>query len=77
MNPPCRGRNLPILMPDDGETDAGMCSGIMKSGSDTQCNLYPGMKLWKWEKLPMKEYTEKDATPAAAITDRLRSESED
>jgi hypothetical protein len=74
--PTMQGRNLPSVIPDDGETDAGMCRGIMKSRSGTRRNPYPRTKLQKWKKLPMNEYTEKDATLAVAITDRLRSESE-
>jgi hypothetical protein len=44
MNLPCRGRNLPIVMPDDGETDAGMCGDIMKLRNGTQRNPYLGTK---------------------------------
>jgi hypothetical protein len=32
--------------------------------------------LQKWGKLLMNEYTEKDVTPATAVTDRLKSENE-
>jgi hypothetical protein len=73
MNLPCKGRNLPSVMPDDEETDAGMCGGITKPGNGTRCNRYPRTKLWKWEKLLMNEYTNKDATQAAAIADRLKN----
>jgi hypothetical protein len=62
MSLPCRGRNLPSVMPDDGETDARMCDDITKPR--------------KWGKLLMNEYTEKNTTPTTAIADRLRSESE-
>jgi hypothetical protein len=72
---PARG-GAPSVMPGDGETDAGMCGGIMKLGNGTQHNLYPRTKLRKWEKHLMNEYTEKDATPAAVIAKRLKSESE-
>jgi hypothetical protein len=44
MNLPCRGRNLPIVMPDDGETDAGMCGDITKPRNGTQRNPYLGTK---------------------------------
>ena len=69
-----QGEEPPSVMPGDGETDAGMCGGIMKLGNRTQHNPYPRTKLRKWEKLLMNEYTEKDATPAAAIVDRLKNE---
>jgi hypothetical protein len=64
------------VMPGDGETDAEMCGDIMKPEDGIRRNLYLGTKPRKWGKLPMNENTEKDATPVAAIADRLRSESE-
>jgi hypothetical protein len=74
MNLPCRGRNLPSVMPDDGETGVGMCSDIMKPENGTQCDLYLRTKPQKWEKLLMNGYTEKDATPVAVIADKLKNE---
>jgi hypothetical protein len=53
-----------------------MCGDIMKPENRIQRNPYLGMKPRKWGKLPMNVYMEKDATPIAAIADRLRSESE-
>jgi hypothetical protein len=76
MSLPCKGRNLPSVMPDDEETDAGTCGDIMKPGNRIRRNPCPGMKPRKWEKLPMNEYTEKDVTPAAVIADRLKIGSE-
>jgi hypothetical protein len=69
-----QGRNLPNMMPGDGETDTKMYGDIMKPENGTRRNPYLGTKLQKWEKLLMNEYTEKDATPAIAITDRLKNE---
>jgi hypothetical protein len=53
-----------------------MCGDIMKPGNGIRRSPCPGTKPRKWGKLPMNEYTEKDVTPAAAITDRLRIGSE-
>jgi hypothetical protein len=39
MNLPCRG-NLPSVMPDNGETDDGMCGDITKLENGAQCNPY-------------------------------------
>jgi hypothetical protein len=76
MNLPCKGRNLPSVMPGDGEIDAEMCGDILKRGNGTRRSLCLGMKPRKWEKLPMNEYTEKGITPAAVIAYRLKIESE-
>jgi hypothetical protein len=76
MSQPRKRRNLPSVMPGDEETDAETCGDIMKLGNRIQRSPYPVMKPQKWEKLPMKEYTEKDITPAALIADRLRIGSE-
>jgi hypothetical protein len=75
MNLPCKGRNLPSVMPGDGETDTGMCGGITKPGNGNQRNPYLRTKPPKWEKLLMNGYTEKDITHAVTITDRLNNES--
>jgi hypothetical protein len=75
MNLPCRGRNLPSVMPDDRETDAGMCGDITMPENGTQHNPYLRMNPQKWEKHLMNEHIEKDATPAAAIADSLKNES--
>jgi hypothetical protein len=61
------------VMPDDGETDAEMCGGITKPRNRTRRNPYLGTKLRKWEKLLMNEYTEKEATLAAVIADKLKN----
>jgi hypothetical protein len=61
-------------MPGDEETDTEMCSDIMKPGNEIRRNPYPETKPRKWGKLLMNKYTEKDATPATTITDRLMSE---
>jgi hypothetical protein len=71
MSLSCRERNLPSVMPGDGETDAEMCGDIMKLENRIQHNPYPGTKPRKWGKLPMNEYTKKDATPTAAIAEGL------
>ena len=73
MNLPCKGRNLPSVMPGDREMSIGMCDDITKPGNGTRRNPYPGTKLQKWEKLLMNEYSEKDATPAATIAYRLKN----
>ena len=76
MSPPCKGRNLPIEKHDDEGTDVGTCGNIMKPGNGIRRSLYPETKPQRWEKLLTNEYTEKDVTPAALITDRLRIGSE-
>jgi hypothetical protein len=76
MSPPCKGRNLPSVTPDDEEIDVGTCGNIMKLGNRIQCSPCPEKKPWKWEKLLTNEYTEKGVTPIAAIADRLKIESE-
>jgi hypothetical protein len=76
MNLPCKGRNLPSVMPNDEETNAETCDDIMKPGNGIQHSPCPGTKPRKWEKLPTNEYTEKDVTPAVVIADRLRIGSE-
>ena len=63
-------------MPDDEEIDAEMCGDFMKLGNEIRRSPCPGMKPQKWGKLMTNEYTEKDITPAAMITDRLRIGSE-
>jgi hypothetical protein len=70
------GRNITSVTPGDKETDAKMCGAIMKPENGIRHNLCPGAKPRKWGKLPMNDYTKKETTPAAATTDRLRSESE-
>jgi hypothetical protein len=47
----------------------------MRLGNRIRRSPYPRTKLQKWEKLPTSEYTEKDGTLAAVITDKLRTES--
>jgi hypothetical protein len=64
------------MMPGDKETDAEMCGDIMKPGNGIWRSPCLGTKPQKWEKLLTNEYTEKDVTPAALITDRLRIGSE-
>jgi hypothetical protein len=76
MSLPCKGRNLPSVMPDNEETDAEMCGDIMKSRNGIRRSPCPGTEPQKWGKLPTNKYTEKDATLTAAIADRLRIESE-
>jgi hypothetical protein len=49
---PCKGRNLPIVMPDDKEIDAEMCGDIMKPRNGIRCSPCPGTKPQKWEKTP-------------------------
>ena len=75
MSLPCKGMNLPSVMPDDKETNAEMCDDIMKLGNGIWRSPCPGTKPQKWGKLPTNEYTEKDATLAVTIADKLRSES--
>jgi hypothetical protein len=72
MSLPCKGRNLPSVMPSNEETDAETCGDIMKPGNGIRRSPCPGTKPRKWEKLPMNEYTEKDITPTAVIADSLR-----
>jgi hypothetical protein len=76
MSLPCKGRNLPSVMPDDKETDAETCGDTMKPGNGIRHNLFPGTKPQKREKLSTNEYTEKDVTPATVIADRLKIRSE-
>jgi hypothetical protein len=75
MKLPCRRRNLPNEMPDDGERDPGMCGGITKLEIGTHRNPFLGTKPRKWEKLLMNGYTKKDPTPVVMIADRLKNES--
>jgi hypothetical protein len=63
-------------MPDDEETDAEISGNITKPGNGIRCSPCPETKPWKWGKLPMNEYTEKDVTPASVIADSLRIGSE-
>jgi hypothetical protein len=76
MGLPCKGKNLPSVIPGDGETDAGMCGDIMKPQNGIRRSPCLGTKPQKWEKLPTDEYTEKDVSPAAMIADRLKIGSE-
>jgi hypothetical protein len=76
MSLPWKGRNLPSMKHGDGGTNAGTCGDIMKPGNGVRHSPYPETKPQKWEKLPTNEYTEKGATLAAAITDKLKTESE-
>jgi hypothetical protein len=70
MSLPCKGRNLPNVMPGDGETDTGTCGDIMKLGNGVQRSSCPETKPRKWEKLPTNECIEKGVTLAAAIADK-------
>jgi hypothetical protein len=45
MSLPYRGRNLPSVMPGDGETDTETCTDITKPKNGTQRNPYLGTKL--------------------------------
>jgi hypothetical protein len=76
MSLPCKGRNLPSVMPDDREIDVGTCGDIMKPGNGIRRSLCPGTKPRRWEKLLTNECTEKGVTPAAVIADRLKIGSE-
>jgi hypothetical protein len=76
MIQPCKGKNLSSVKRGDGGTDARTCGDITRLGNGTRRSPYPRTKLQKWEKLPTNEYTEKDGTLAAMITDKLRTESE-
>jgi hypothetical protein len=76
MSLPCKGRNLPNVMPDDGEIDAGTCSDILKPGNGIRRSPCPGTKPQRWEKLLTNECTDKGVTPTAAIADRLKIGSE-
>jgi hypothetical protein len=73
---PCKGRSLPSAKHDDGGTNAGTCGDIMKSGNGIRRGPYPETKPQRWEKLPMSECTKKGVTLAAAIADKLNTESE-
>ena len=73
--PTMQGEEPPSVMPNNRETDAGMCGDITKPDNETQRNPYLEMKPRKWERLLVNEYTKKDATPAAMIADRLKNES--
>jgi hypothetical protein len=75
MNPPCRGRNLPNAMLDDGGTGPGTYDNITKRENRTKRNPSLGTKPQKWEKLLMKEHIERGTTPADAIVVILKSES--
>jgi hypothetical protein len=72
MSLPCKGRNLPSVTPGDEETDAETCGDIMKPRNKIWRNPCSRTNPQKWEKLPTNECTEKDVTPAATITDRLK-----
>jgi hypothetical protein len=74
MSLPCKGRNLPSVMPGDEEIDTEICGDITKLGNGIWRCPCPRTKPRKWGTLPTNKYTEKDATPAATITDMLRSE---
>jgi hypothetical protein len=50
--PTMQGRNLPSVMPSDGETDARMCGDIMKPGNGIRRIPCPETKPQKWEKRP-------------------------
>jgi hypothetical protein len=76
MSLPCKGRNLPSVMPGDGETDVGTCDDIMKPRNGIRRSPCPETKLRRWEKLPTNEYTGKGVTPTAVIADRLKIGSE-
>jgi hypothetical protein len=76
MSLPCKGRSLPSAKRGDRGTDAEMYGDIMKSGNGIRHILYPETKPQRWDKLPMSECTEKGVTLAAAIADKLRTESE-
>jgi hypothetical protein len=76
MSLPYKGRNLPSVKLGDGEIDAGTCGYIMMPGNGIRRSPYPGMKPQKWEKLLTNECTKKGVTPAAAIVDKLKIESE-
>jgi hypothetical protein len=76
MSLPCKGRNLPSVMPGDEETGVEMCGDIMEPGNGIRRSPCPVAKPWKWGKPPTNEYNEKDVTPAAVIIDRLRIGSE-
>jgi hypothetical protein len=72
----CKGKNLPNVMPDDGERDVGTCGDIMKLGNRIQHSPCPETKPRRWEKLRTNECTEKGVTPAVAIANRLKIGSE-
>jgi hypothetical protein len=73
---PCKGKNLPSVMPGHGETDAETCGDIMKLGSGIRCSLCPKTKPWRWDKLSTNECTEKGVTLADAIVDTRKIGSE-
>jgi hypothetical protein len=72
MSLPCKGRNLPSVMPGDRETDTGTFDDIMKPGNGIQHSPCPETKPQKWEKLPTNECTEKGVTPVAVIASKLK-----
>jgi hypothetical protein len=76
MSLPCKGKNLPSVKHDDGGTDDGTYGDITKLGNGIRRSRYPKTKPQKWEKLLTSECTEKGETLAAAIADKLRTESE-
>jgi hypothetical protein len=76
MGLPCKEKNLPSMMPGDGETDAGMCGDIMKPRNGVRRCPCPRTKPQKWEKLSTDEYTEKDVSPTTMIAGRLKIGSE-
>ena len=76
MSLPCKGKNLPSVMPGDGETDAGTCGNIMKLGNGIRHSPCPETKPQRWKKLRTNECTKKGVTPTAAIIIGLKNESE-
>jgi hypothetical protein len=75
MSLPCKGKNLPSVKRDDRGTDVKTYGDIMKLGNKIRCSPYPETKPQKWEKLLTSECTEKGGTLAAAIANKLKTES--
>jgi hypothetical protein len=76
MSLPYKGKNLPSAKHGNGGTDTGTYDDIMRPANGIRRSLYPEKKHQRWEKLLMSECTEKGVTLAAAIADKLKTESE-
>jgi hypothetical protein len=74
--PTMQGRNLPSMMPGDGEKDTRMGGDIMKPRNGIRRSPCLETKPRKWEKLPTNQCIEKCVTPTTTITDRLKIGSE-
>jgi hypothetical protein len=76
MSQPCQEKNHPSEKPGDGEIDAEIFGDITRLGSETQRSPYPGMKLWRSEKLLMNDSSKKRGILADVTVGKLKTEIE-